>query len=215
MPVQNLTCNLGKETRHGVEDLVVEGMAVRFPTDERIGPGVISVVTDRMLSGSPPGLKLPQPLIFRFGSPEAKASAPLPDAQSDCFPHCDIIGPELLVLPVGRPVFVDRFSPVMKADCPGDILAFIGSQRNKPETPRNHMFVYFLEKKNRLRRKPVFLPGQAVQPIKFPNRFLCRGPFNGHPLLDRLPDVPFCAVPKFCFHRFFRTCEIQDVTEVR
>src|SRR3990170_3446937 len=100
-------------------------MAVRFPADEGIGPEVISVVTDRMLSGSPPGLKLPQPLIFRFGSPEAKASAPLPDAQSDCFPHYEIIGPELLICPVGRPVFVDRFSPVLKADRSGDIHAVV------------------------------------------------------------------------------------------
>src|SRR3990170_2038317 len=99
-------------------------MAVRFPTDERIGPEVISVVTDRLFFCSPPGLKLPQPLIFRFGSPEAKASAPLPDAQSDCFPHCEIVGPELLVRPVGRPVFVDRFSPVLKEDYSGDIFPF-------------------------------------------------------------------------------------------
>src|SRR3990172_7718478 len=190
-------------------------MSVRLPTDERIGPEVISIIPDRLLFGSPPGLKLPQPMIFRLGSPKAKAVAPLPDGQSDRFPHCEIIGPELLVRPVGCPVFVDRLSPVVKADCPRDIHALIGSQRDKSKTFRNYIFVYFFKKKKWLRRKTMFLSCQSVQPVKFLYRFPCRESGNGHPLLDSLLDVPPRTVPKARINRFFRTRKIQDMTVIR
>src|SRR4030067_3506433 len=76
------------------------------------------------------------------------------------------------------------------------------------------MLVYFFKKNKRLRRKAVFFPCQAVQPEKFPSRFLRRETGNGHTLLDGLLDVPLRTVPKTRINRFFRTRKIEVMTAI-
>lgn len=131
MPVQYLPYNPGKGSRHVVEDLVVEGTAIGLTADERVRLQVVPVIPDRLFFGSPPGFKLHQSMIARLGSPKGETLTPVPDAQSDRFPHGKVVCAKMLVLPVGSPVFVDRLSAVMKADYSRNVPALVGSQRNK------------------------------------------------------------------------------------
>ena len=171
------------------------------------------VVPDRALCRCPTGLELIQPLVFDLRSSETQGGIPILQIPANGFPHDQVVCPEVEMVLVGSTVFVESFPSRMKVDRCGDRQPFVVGDGYEPCPFGDQVSMQVFEETDRLWGKPMFLAGEAVEPIKMPNRFDGIVDTDFDPLFYRFPDISSRAVAKSRGELDLASSQFQNVVQ--
>src|SRR4030042_5262037 len=130
-------------------------------------PHVIFIVEYTGFLCSPAVFKLYKPFIFRFCSPETKTLISVLTVPLYCFPHNKVVRPEMLIVFVRSPIFIQRFFSKMEKDSAGNGFFTMRCKCNKTEIFGNNVFINFFKKIIRLWGETMFSSCQTIQAVKF------------------------------------------------